>query len=301
MADFLSSLFGASESKTKKKEKTSATTTIEAPQYIKDASQKAVGMASDQASKPYQAFEGERTAGFDPDQQTAADLIRSYAEGGGATPNILDPIGGHTTQDYLNPYMKDMMDQIMGEIDKGTAMGLQRYDNGAHAANAFGDDRRFLGRTGLEREGLESKRKAGTDIGFQAWDRALGLKAGDLERMMKDREFGAGAAKDLFNVGQAKRQVTQSGLDANYEAYLREQGWPAEMIKLLAGTTAAVPADKTTNSNSETKSTVTEPGPSMFSQIAGPLASVAGAALGAPVGSAGSNLANKGMDYFFGS
>lgn len=81
-------------------------------------------------------------------------------------------------------------------------------------------------------------------------------------------------ASSLNAVGEQERQIEQQRLTAQYEEELRRQGYPAEQVKLLANILATLPKNQTTTG------TQTTPTASTFSQIMGPVASIAGAALG---------------------
>ena len=282
----LDSIFGGGSSTSKKKTKSTASSVqkTEAPAYIQQASQQAVQQASDAAAKPYEAYTGDRVAGLSDSQTGAMDIIRGLTAKPAGT--VLDDVGGHSTQDYLNPYLSDMMAMVMGNIDEGTNLALKRQGLAANGASAYGDARHGVLDTGIVRENLRARREAGTDIGFKAFNEALRLKGLDLDRLLQGDRDMLEKARALFNDGGVQQQTAQKGADAAYEAYLREQGYPMEQAKQLAAIAAAAPYDKTVTGNSNSTEVVktTTPTPSVASQVLGTGATLAGAYLGGPGG-----------------
>lgn len=282
----LDSLFGGGTSSTKKKTKSNTTSmqTTEAPAYIKQASEKAVGMASDAASTPFQKYTGTVAAPLSDTQTGAIDRLKQLDSTQYGT--VLDPFKGKTTQDYLNPYLSDMMSMVMGHIDEGTAKAYRDQGLRANAASAFGDARHGVMDTGIMREGLRAKREAGTDIGFKAFNEAMRLKADDIQRAMQGDRDALERVRAIFNAGGAEQQVAQKNADYAREEYWREQGYPMEQAKQLAAIAAATPYDKTTSGTTSgvTTEKTTTPTPSIASQVLGGAAMLGGAYLGGPGG-----------------
>src|SRR5436190_10551425 len=90
-------------SQQKKKEKTKL------PQWVNDASKANYEKAQEVAARPYQAYGGETVAGFTPDQLRAQELLRGFNPVSANPPSILDNINGHSTGDYMNPYLDEVM------------------------------------------------------------------------------------------------------------------------------------------------------------------------------------------------
>jgi hypothetical protein len=172
---------------------------------------------------------------------------------------------------------------MMDELAKSRAVAQNDLGLQEHGMNAFGDARHGVEASNLNADYLKTSSDATSKFMFDALNNAFGLKGGDLERQIQGEKDKVAAANQLFQYGTARQATGQHAADAQYEAYLRQQGYPEEMIKLLASS-VALPTDKTVDATGHTKEVTKTPGPSIFQQVAEPVAVAVGTAVGKAAG-----------------
>lgn len=127
---------------------------------------------------------------------------------------------------------------------------------------------------GISAAGLRD-RYADRDLQAQVANQGAGLTAnaqklnaaGVLDNLgMSSQGRVLNQANALGAAGQVAQQTQQAGLTANYQEWLRKQGWDNQQIQQLAGIFNSLPKGSTTTVNGTTKSV--EPG-SMFGDILG--------------------------------
>lgn len=266
----------------------STETKNEIPAWLSAAGQDAYGKASTIYDKPYEAYSGDRVAGLTGDQGNGFQMLRDWVSSGGSAPTrdagtaliqkgaaytpsterIVDE-GGRLGKmsDYTNPFTAQTLDPTLREIDRQTQAARMRTGDRATSAGAFGD-----ARSGVL-EGMDNRTgvQAGSDATYKAFadafNTAMGLRSGDLNRFTAgdessaNRDIAAGGAlvdtagkaqqdfmsqlTALLTTGGIQQQNAQSGLDANYEAYQNEQNDPYKKLAALVSTIGGVPYSTT--------------------------------------------------------
>ena len=193
-----------------------------------------------------------------PQVQQAADVASSVAgyETGTYDPRLLS---GVNVQEYMNPFLQGALDPTLRAIREQQTQTLQGLGSQAQAAGAFGGSRQGV----LEAQTLgQFGQQMGDVIGTgyaQAFDRAMGFAGSDVDRLNQAQQIqeqmrqqaaqqqlsGAqalsGAANQLRQLGYAdadvlrtlgaeERGLTQSGMEADYQEYLRSQAFPYQSL-----------------------------------------------------------------------
>lgn len=253
-----------------------------------------------------------------------------------------------TIRDYMNPYIDAVLSAQMREIMLAEDQARNRNASAAVMEGAFGDARNGVVDSELNRNVNQLRADTVGKAYSNAFDVAANLRRGDitnildvdktnaalneaslnrtLQSQIANESAKAAAASGLISldkydtgrdldlasklniIGEQQKQTDQAQLNADYEAYLREQSWGPEMAKLLTSITAGTPYEKTIRANSTQTKTETAPdnsGWGMLGSIAGQAlpyalapftggASLAMAPLGAALGTAGSMFATGG-------
>ena len=167
----------------------------------------------------------------------------------------------NTVQDFMNPYLDAVVEQSMSDINRAGDQALMRGDARAVKSGAFGGSRQGIQSAEIERNILDAKRKASSDLrskGFQQAQKAAmeaGRLTGGIGQSLAGaagksadigRVYGAMAPADLgflSGVGQADRGYRQNVI----EMARKEMQRPTEQALLpynyaygaLAGTPSA--------------------------------------------------------------
>lgn len=195
------------------------------------------------ANTPYQAYTGQRVAGVDPMTTNAlngaAGAIRDFQN---YTPGTL--LSGDINA-YQNPYQQNVINGIQGDYDRIRQQTSNQVNDAATAAHAFGGSRHGVA------EGIalantnrdEASQLAG--LRSAGYTDAANRLSADQARQDAYQTQRLGTAGDLMNLGLSGggylRNVQQQGLDANYDNFLRQQGYGAQQLGMLSGTLGALP------------------------------------------------------------
>ncbi len=272
---FLDSLFGASESST--------STKVEYPKWVEDASKRNYGIAEKIASRPYTPYPFARIAGFTGDQNDAMSMLRGYApqaqqraQKGFSVPRMIDSIGENgNVEDYMSPYIDNVLDRTQGRIRQATDMAKQWQSNmGAHSAGAFGDARHGIADSQIEKEGIQQMGDAAAE-GYQAaFDSAQTQRNADINRLFDVERMGGEQQQQyldyldsLYRSGSNQQSLNQQSMTLGYEDFLKQLGYPIEQYNLMTAALTQSPyGQQTTN---------TQPGPSTAGSILGTIGNIA--------------------------
>ncbi len=248
-------------------------------------------------TKAYQPYTGERVAEFSPDQLTAFQRIRDLVAG---APQLSDEaltgvrgyagapaqtVGTERVVDeggrlgpmaaYVNPYVEAAMEPALRKIDESAAAARKRLEaSQIRSGGAGGDWRSDWLQQRLQRDTSTAIGDVAARTGLSAWDRAMGLRGGDLDRMLRadiaggqfgeqalGRQFtGARALQptqqqqlplvDAFlKTGAAQQARDQAELDAAFQEFLRQVDPSA--LAGFAGALKTLPTDVTQTSLQE--------------------------------------------------
>ena len=194
-----------------------------------------------------------------PQVQQAADVMTGLAgyEAGSYDPRLLSQAN---VQEYMSPYLEGALDPTLRAIREQQTQTLQGLGAGAARAGAFGGSRQGV----LEAQTLgQFDQQMGDVIGTgyqQAFDRAMGYASSDVDRLNEAqlrqeamrqaaagiqaqgaaglsqaanqlRQVGFADADVLRTLGAEERGLTQSGMEADYQEYLRSQAFPYQQLQ----------------------------------------------------------------------
>ena len=287
---------------------------VDLPDWAKPYAKESLGKAAaltDTSQNPYQAYGGDRQAGFTDLQTqaftgaegmapssamgTAAGMagtagIGALQAGAAFNPYQTGQFTGQTAQDYMNPYMQNVVDIQKREAQRqADVAGTQRAGQ-AVKAGAFGGSRQAI----ME---AEANRNLGQQMGDiqargqqAAYQDAASRFAQEQQLREQSRQYGAGlgmqgfqtaltGAGQLANIGQQtfgqemdinklqqqygtqQQAFAQQGLDTEYQDFLNQQRYPYQQLEFMNSMLRGTPMG--------TVSSMYAPPPSTTSQMIG--------------------------------
>jgi hypothetical protein len=264
------------------------TNKIDLPPFISDLAQKNVQRASDLSNQPFQDYPGQTVAPITPLQQAGYDYVGSQL---GKTDPVFQTALGQvqnlpaTTQSLLNPYLKNVEDAAVSNIQRQGDISRTNLQSGAAGQGAFGGTR-----YGVE-EGLldsETQRNIGqtvAQIQSQGWNTAMdaALKQSGAEAALATggQQAALTGAQAAIGAGGAQQTQQQAELNDALQRWQAQQNWPYQQLAVAQGGLQGTPYGTTTSSSQ----------PYAQNQTANLLGNV-GAGLG--LAGAGANLFSKG-------
>ena len=258
-----------------------ATQVTELPEWAKPYAKETLAKTQELTSQPYQAYGGERIAGFTPMQQqaqAAAGAMQVAPQVGAAT-GIAGTAGlgslmagqqyGQMATDpgsmqaYMSPYMQNVVDIQKREAQRqadiaGTQRGAQ-----AVKAGAFGGSRQAIMEAEAQRNlaqqmgdiqargsqaAFEQARQAqqfGAELGLRGLGQAgqMASTLGQLGQTQFAQQQGIiGLQRD---VGKEQQALRQAGYDIGYQDFLRQQQYPYQQLGFMADMIRGVPVGQT--------------------------------------------------------
>jgi len=277
------------------------------PEYAQPYVERMLGKAEAFSEAPYQAYGGERIAGFTPmqvqAQQAAANLQPSQQLGIGTQMAGLAGLGamnaGQNYQNmatdpnamgaYMSPYMQNALAPMMQEaMRKSDIMGTQNAGQAA-MAGAFGGSRfgiqeaerqRNLGQnlaqiygTGMQKayEDAQQAQQFGSTLGLQGNQAAI--SGAQALGQLGQTQFGQ--QKDIINAqanaGAQQQGLEQQKLQQKYQDFLTQKAYPQQQLAFMSDILRGAPLGQ------QTQTQYTAAPPSMLGQIAGAGLTIAGA------------------------
>lgn len=188
---------------------------------------------TDVGQNPYQAYGGERVAGFTPLQQqaqTGAANIQTGPQG------FQNQVGG-----YMNPYMNQILAPRLAEANRQYDISGMQANTQATQAGAFGGGRQALMQAENERNrnmGLQSIYGQGLDTAFSNAQNQYNQGFGqNLQALNLQNQLG----------GQQQAQ-TQRGLDVGYQDFLTQKNYPYQQLSYMANLVRGTPMGMNTQS-----------------------------------------------------
>jgi hypothetical protein len=278
-------------------EKTTVTQTS-IPEYARPYVERMLGKAEATTEQPYQAYGGERIAGFTPMQQQAqqgmANLGPAQQLGVGTQLAGMAGLGSlgagqnyamqatnpYAMQAYMSPYVQNALEPQMREAARSSAIQGQQNQAMAAQRGAFGGSRsaiieaerqRNLGQQQADIYGkgmqsaFEQARQAqqfGSTLGLQGMGQA-GQMASTLGQLGQT-QFGQ--QKDVIQ-GQASMGAQQQGLEQQrlqqqYQDFLNQRAYPQQQLAYMSDMLRGLPMSQSTQQMYQAP-------PSMVSQVGG--------------------------------
>ena len=240
---------------------TTTTSITEPNKYVAPYLSNYLQRAQDVSRTPYEAYGGNRIAGFNPDQENAFGMIRDRATAG----SPYQATAGQTLEstargDYLNPesnpYLQGTINKALGDVrgSLGSTFSGQNFGGSAHEEM-------------LNRRSMEAI--APILMGNYQQERGNQLNAS-----LAAPEFAKSDYNDyntLLGLGSMQQGQTQNEATAKYEDWLRQQSDPSAKLGLLGGAVQ-------TGMGAGGTTTATGPDPNKRNTLADIVGTVAGGA-----------------------
>jgi hypothetical protein len=228
----------------------------------------------------YDPYEGERVAGFTPQQQ--ALLAQMTQPGGAGAPSFQGALeaaqrgAGPVTQadidKFMNPWTDSVISSTMAGMDRGFARDVSDFKGNAITAGAFGGDRARVGEAELRAQQGERRAQMEAQLRAQGFDQATANAIAEKNLALSGSQSMLGIGQGMssgydsaFRAASAEQALNQARLEVPYQQYLEQRAYPYQQLQFGAGIGTAVGQGLGGTSNQ----TTTMPGPSPFSQIAG--------------------------------
>ena len=268
------------------------------PEYARPQFERMLGKAEALSSAPYQAYGGERIAGFTPMQQNAmqgiANLQPSQQLGigtqmaGQAGMNAMNAgnqynamaTNPYATQAFMSPYIQNALNPQMQEAQRQSDIMGQKYNAQAVQAGAFGGGRQAIVESERQRnlgQNLASIYGTGMQNAFQQAQQAqqfgstLGLQ-GQQAAIQGAQTLGQlgqtqfGQQKDILNAqmnaGAQQQALQQQKLQQQYQDFLNQKNYDKQNVAFMSDILRGVPL------GGQTQASYQAP-PSMLSQVGG--------------------------------
>jgi hypothetical protein len=289
-------------------------TNVNLPEYAKPYVESTLGKAqalTDINQNPYQSYQGQRIADFNPMQQQAFQNVgnmqvtpqtgqgsalagtaglASLGAGANYQNQATNP---YAQQAYMSPYIQNALQPQLAELGRQFDITGQQEKGRATAAGAFGGTRQALMQAENDRnrnmamsqaigQGYQSAfdkaqqaMQFGTTAGLQGYNQALqgASTLGQLGQNQYQQQMGINAAQQ--QAGAQQQAQTQQGLTNAYQEFLNQQNYPYKQLGFMSDIIHG-----TQMSGGAGSSAMYQAPPSMLSQSAGllgGLGSLAGA------------------------
>jgi hypothetical protein len=252
------------------------------PEYAKPYVERMLGKAEAITNAPYQAYGGERIAGFTPMQQQAmqgvANLAPSKQLGIGTQMAGLGSMGAlgagnqynmnatnpYAQQAFMSPYIQNALNPQMMEAQRQSDIMAQKNNAQAVQAGAFGGGRqaivdaerqRNLGQnlaniygTGMQNafQQAQQAQQFGATLGLQGNQAAI--QGAQTLGQLGQTQFGQ--QKDILNAqmnaGAQQQGLQQQKLQQQYQDFLNQKGYDRQNISFMSDVLRGVPLGQTT-------------------------------------------------------
>lgn len=252
------------------------------PEYARPYVERLLGKSEAYSESPYQAYGGERIAGFSPLQQQAfegaanlgpaeqlgtATRMAGYAglgSLGAGSQYAQQATNPYATQAYMSPYMQNALAPQLREAERQSDIMGQKNAAQAVGAGAFGGSRfglqeaerqRNLGQQQSDIYGkgmqtaFEQARQAqqfGADLGLRGYGQALqgAGQLGQIGQQQYNQQLGAMQAQGM--AGAQQQQLEQQKLTQQYQDYLTQRGDPQQKLAFMSDVLRGVPLSQQT-------------------------------------------------------
>ena len=238
------------ESETKQVTNTNSTQQNKIPKWLTSASKSIAGRAEDLASTPYEAYTGDRVAGFNADEESAFQHIRNLVAN---SPDVIDeslagargfayaPAQHVSTErvvdengqlgaiaDYMNPYLDNALQPALQRIYEAADRARLQNNRMATMSGAFGDARHGVEGGVLNRDTMRATGDTASQFYKDAFDRVMGLRTSDLNRFLDVDKTNAG-----YN--EVALQRLFGGTDALIDRASQDQARQLQQFATLLG------------------------------------------------------------------
>lgn len=238
--------------------------------------------------------------------QEALGMIRNYGNAPAqnvSTERVVDEKGRlGAISDYFNPYVDNALQPALRKIMEAADAQRKQIGASATSSGAFGDARHGVVESNLNRNTSTAIGDTASQFYTNAFDKAMANRASDLNRFLSadttdanfaeqglgrqltganslvsnaqaDQQRQLQALQALLGSGNQQQGQAQLKKDFDFNEFMRQQGWDADVLGVLGAALAAAPYEKS--------QTTTETGKdnSLIGALGSVVGSVASAAL----------------------
>ena len=222
--------------------------TADLPDWAKPYAKEALERGRALSNTPYQAYTGDRIAGFSPLQEQA----QKSAAGLDAGPEGFSK----GISSYMSPYVEQALNPQIREATRASQMATQRQQAGAVGRGAFGGSRDALMR-------MENERNLGQQLGDirgRGYQAAYDNAANQFRQGIGQQQNIIGMQSQLGGQEQALRQ---QGLTQAYSDFQNQQQQPYQQLGFFSDLIRGLPLGQ------QSTSRVYEAPPSLMGQLGG--------------------------------
>lgn len=220
-----------------------------------------LGQASAAADQPYQAYQGPLTAGASDLQNQAFAGASDIAKNGlNPTTFTSQTFGSDQAQQYMNPYLKNVLDPQMAELQRQADIQRVAQAGRLSKAGAFGGSASTLADTENNRNLLNTQNTALGQGYSNAYNSAMGQfnteqnrgldtqKATEQSRQAS-ADFGLKSLADLQAAGAVQRGITSEGIAADKAQFEQQRDYPMQAAQYKLNLLQGLPIGSTTTSS----------------------------------------------------
>ena len=250
------------------------------PEYARPYVESMLGKSealTDINQNPYQAYGGQRIAGFNPVQEQAFQNVQNMqtapqigagtalagtaglgAIGAGADYRAM-ATSPQAQAAYMSPYMQNVVDVQKNEALRDAQMRNVGANLGAARQGTYGGARQLLGEqernrnlqqqmaniqaTGTQNafQAAQQAQQFGTTAGLQGYNQAAqaGATLGQLGQTQFGQQQAINAAQQ--QVGAIQQAQAQQGLDLSYQDFLNQRNYPYQQLAFMSDMTRGIP------------------------------------------------------------
>ena len=246
------------------------------PGFVEDASKRNLAFADQVASRPYQAYSGQRVAGFTPGQTQGLAAVNELGGQGQGLANqgfsILGGIG--TAADrigaYQNPYTSEVVDRSLADLERQRQIQGTSDNARAIAAGAYGGSRQGVADSLTNEAFAREGGNLAANLRLQGFNTALGAAQTDVaqQQSLGQAQIGAGygALQNQLAAGGQMQGQNQALLDQQYADFAEQRDYPLQQLAIRQSALGQTPY------------AIKPPGPDKLSQIAQGATTAAGIA-----------------------
>lgn len=251
------------------------------PQYENFANQN-LEIAAGIANQPFIPYQGQRIAGQTQDELDSASYLRSMPErftgfGGGIAQRVdqaeaplmsVDNINANTAA-FMNPYLDQVLDASMSDLDRANQMAMNRVGSSAVGAGSFGGSRQGVAQGETNRAFLDQAARTAAGLRSAGFSQAQGMaqnlaannqasRGAQLSRQLQAADALRNASQAKFNremsfanaqrnLGLSGRDLQQQQLDQNYGDFLEQRGFPLQQLAIRQAALSGTPVGQVAN------------------------------------------------------
>ena len=234
----------------------------------------ALNKAEQIANQPFEAYTGTLTAPMSGNQQLGYDMAGKTAGQGQDLLNrgtgLIDQVAGNqwtpdTASKYMNPYTQAVTDQAVAAANRQYLQTLTATNENAARSGAYGGGHNAIEQAALGGQNALNVGQITAQGNANAYDQALATwRADNASRLSAANAYAAAGGdlqkmnsqdiQNLMKTGGVAQVISQTGLDAQYQQFLRQQGWSANQLqpllqslgKMQGGVTQSAPIQSNT-------------------------------------------------------